>query len=110
MVTAWGAGRRAAVARELTKVFETVYRGTLATLAAQSRADANFTRGEITLVIEGAPRERAAVAQMQLDATLEVLLSELAPSKAAALAARLTGARRNDAYARALELSREKPA
>jgi 16S rRNA (cytidine1402-2'-O)-methyltransferase len=110
MVTAFGAGRRAAVARELTKVFETVYRGTLATLAAQSRADANFTRGEITLVIEGAPRERAAVAQMQLDATLEVLLSELAPSKAAALAARLTGARRNDAYARALELSREKPA
>jgi 16S rRNA (cytidine1402-2'-O)-methyltransferase len=110
MVTAFGAGRRAAVARELTKVFETVYRGTLATLAAQSRADANFTRGEITLVIEGAPRERAAVAQMQLDATLEVLLSELAPSKAAALAARLTGARRNDAYARALELSRERPA
>ena len=48
--------RRAAVARELTKVFETVYRGTLAELAAQARSDANFTRGEITVVVEGAPR------------------------------------------------------
>jgi 16S rRNA (cytidine1402-2'-O)-methyltransferase len=110
MVAAFGAARRAAVARELTKVFETVYRGTLATLAAQARSDTNFTRGEITLVVEGAPRERADPARAQLDATLEVLLSELAPSKAAALAARLTGARRNDAYARALELAREKPA
>jgi 16S rRNA (cytidine1402-2'-O)-methyltransferase len=109
MVTAFGPERRAAVARELTKVFETVYRGTLATLAAQARSDANFTRGEITLVIEGAARERADPARAQLDATLGVLLSELAPSKAAALAARLTGTKRNDAYARALELAREKP-
>jgi 16S rRNA (cytidine1402-2'-O)-methyltransferase len=107
MATAFGGERRAAVARELTKVFETVYRGTLMTLSVQARSDANFTRGEITLVVEGATR-RADPAGAQLDATLEVLLAELAPSKAAALAARLTGAKRNDAYARALELSRNK--
>ncbi len=109
MVTAFGAARRAAVARELTKVFETVYRGTLESLVAQSRGDANFTRGEITVVVEGAPRSTADPGRVQLDATLEVLLSELAPSKAAALAARLTGAKRNDAYARALELTRDRP-
>jgi 16S rRNA (cytidine1402-2'-O)-methyltransferase len=108
MAAAFGGARRAAVARELTKVFETVYRGTLATLCTQARSDANFTRGEITLVVEGAARASIDPARAQLDATLEVLLAELAPSKAAALAARLTGAKRNDAYARALELSRDK--
>jgi 16S rRNA (cytidine1402-2'-O)-methyltransferase len=108
MAAAFGGVRRAAVARELTKVFETVYRGTLATLCTQARSDANFTRGEITLVVEGAARASIDPARAQLDATLEVLLTELAPSKAAALAARLTGAKRNDAYARALELSRDK--
>jgi 16S rRNA (cytidine1402-2'-O)-methyltransferase len=105
-VTAFGATRRAAVARELTKVFETVYRGTLAELAALARGDANFARGEITLVVEGiAPAAPDATASASLDETLRVLLSELAPSKAAALAARLTGAKRNVAYARALELA-----
>jgi 16S rRNA (cytidine1402-2'-O)-methyltransferase len=105
LVTAFGASRRAAVARELTKVFETVYRGTLAELAELARSDTNFTRGEITVVIEGAKRAAAAAPAELLDKTLEVLLSELAPSKAAALAARLTGAKRNEAYARALELA-----
>ena len=106
MAAGFGAARRAAVARELTKVFETVYRGTLAELAAQARSDSNFTRGEITVVVEGAPPAEKGAGGAALDATLIVLLSELAPSKAAALAARLTGAKRNDAYARALELSK----
>ena len=107
MCAAFGGERRAAVARELTKVFETVYRGTLASLSAEARTDTNFTRGEITLVVAGAPPAAPADTRAQLDATLTVLLGELAPSKAAALAARLTGARRNDAYARALELAAE---
>jgi 16S rRNA (cytidine1402-2'-O)-methyltransferase len=107
LAAGFGAARRAVVARELTKVFETVYRGTLASLAAMARADANFSRGEITVVVEGAPRAAPADApREQLDATLKVLLAELSPSKAAALAAKLTGARRNDAYARAMELAK----
>ena len=110
LAAGFGESRRAAVARELTKVFETVYRGTLAELAGQARSDSNFSRGEITMVIEGAPRAAETDGpRAQLDATLSVLLSELAPSKAAALAAKLTGARRNDAYERALQLSREAP-
>ncbi len=107
MSAAFGATRRAAVARELTKVFETVYRGTLAELAAFARSDANFTRGEITVVVEGArdlPAEEGA--RLTLDETLRALLPELAPSKAAAVAAKLTGAKRNDAYARALALAK----
>ncbi len=108
MSSVFGAQRRAVVARELTKLFETVYRGTLQELAAMARADANFTRGEITVVVEGAPRASAQdSARLALDATLRALLPELAPSKAASVAARLTGARRNEAYARALELAQE---
>jgi 16S rRNA (cytidine1402-2'-O)-methyltransferase len=107
MSAAFGATRRAAVARELTKLFETVYRGTLAELAALARSDANFTRGEITVVVEGArdlPDEEGA--RLTLDETLRALLPELAPSKAAAVAAKLTGSKRNEAYARALALAK----
>lgn len=110
LAAGFGADRRVAVARELTKVFETVYRATLSELAAQARSDANFARGEITVVVEGAPRrEEEDEPRARLDATLSVLLAELSPSKAAALAARLTGAKRNDAYARALEMAKEAP-
>ena len=108
MSAAFGAARRAAVARELTKVFETVYRGTIAELAVLARSDANFTRGEITVVVEGAaPAPVEEGARITLDETLRALLPELAPSKAAAVAARLTGAKRNDAYARALALAKD---
>jgi 16S rRNA (cytidine1402-2'-O)-methyltransferase len=107
LAAGFGAERRAAVARELTKVFETVYRGTLGELAAQARLDPNFSRGEITLVVQGAVAStNGNETGARLDETLQVLLTELSPSKAAALAARLTGARRNDAYARAMELAK----
>jgi 16S rRNA (cytidine1402-2'-O)-methyltransferase len=78
-----------AVARELTKVFETVYRGTLAELAAQARSDANFTRGEITVVIEGA-QPGARCGRRARDARCRVarVAPDLSPSKAAAVAAR----------------------
>ena len=54
------------------------------------------------------PRRVADGARVTLDAALRALLPDLAPSKAAAVAARLTGAKRNDAYARALELSKKR--
>jgi 16S rRNA (cytidine1402-2'-O)-methyltransferase len=106
---AFGAARRAVVARELTKAFETVYRGTLEELAALAKGDANFARGEITLVIEGAaPLTAPDDARAELERTLRVLLAELSPSKAAAVAAELTGAKRNAAYQLALEMAGEK--
>ncbi|HTT41625.1 MAG TPA: 16S rRNA (cytidine(1402)-2'-O)-methyltransferase [Steroidobacteraceae bacterium] len=100
MAAEFGAARAAVVARELTKVHEQVYRGALGELAAQAAREQNFERGEITLVVAGAaPAMQAAVDPVQLRRTVELLLKELPPGRAAALAAQLTGATRAEAYA-----------
>ena len=101
----FGAQRQAVVARELTKLHEAVYRGTLEQLAATAATDPNFTRGEITLLIEGVP----AAAETQgdralLTRALKLLLPELPPARAAAVAAQIAGVRRSEAYALAQRL------
>lgn len=98
-----GESRRACVARELTKHFETFYRGSLGELALLAKSDENMARGESVVLVEGAVEQPAGSAQ--LDETLQILLGYLPPSAAAAAAAKLTGVRRNDAYERALALA-----
>ncbi|MCU0974817.1 MAG: 16S rRNA (cytidine(1402)-2'-O)-methyltransferase [Steroidobacteraceae bacterium] len=105
MAAVLGATRRAAVARELTKAFETVYHGDLATLAARAAADANMTRGEIVVVVEG--RAEAPASGAEMDRILRILLASLPPSQAASLAAGIAGAPRNACYRRAQEIARE---
>jgi len=102
----FGVGREAAIGRELTKAYETVYRGTLAELSRLAREDANVARGEITLVVAGAPDVAAsAVPPAELGRVVALLAKELPPSKAAALAAQITGARRSEAYDIAVRLA-----
>ena len=104
LAAACGSGRRACIARELTKRFETFYRGGLGELAGRARVDADLARGEAVILVEGAtPAEPGAA---ELDAMLAVLLRYLPPSTAAAAAAGLSGVRRADAYARALALTK----
>jgi 16S rRNA (cytidine1402-2'-O)-methyltransferase len=95
----FGAEREAVVARELTKAHETLYRGTLHELAARAATEANFARGEITLVVRGAPAAAAGVDERLLQRAIEVLSKELPPGRVAAIAAQLTGATRAAAYA-----------
>ncbi|MGH8286070.1 MAG: 16S rRNA (cytidine(1402)-2'-O)-methyltransferase [Steroidobacteraceae bacterium] len=106
LAAVFGAGREAALARELTKTFETVYRGTLAELAAVAHTDANVARGEITIVVRGAatPAEEG-IDMALLRRTVAALAPELPPSRAAALAAQITGAKRSTAYELVRELS-----
>ena len=94
-----GDERRAAVARELTKAHETIYRGTLAELAHRATTEDNFQRGEITIVVAGAPPASTGVDMAFLRRTVDLLSKELSPSRAAAIAAQLTGATRAEAYA-----------
>jgi 16S rRNA (cytidine1402-2'-O)-methyltransferase len=99
MAAVLGPEREAVVARELTKAHETLYRGTLSELAARAATEANFARGEITLVVRGAPAAAAGVDERLLHRTVEVLSKELPPGRVAAVAAQLTGATRAAAYA-----------
>src|SRR5256885_4950815 len=93
MAAQFGAGRPAAVARELTKAHETVYRGTLQELLARAQAEENFQRGEITIVVDGAPAAVAGdVDTPQLRRTVARPPKGLPPGPPAALPAQLTGA------------------
>jgi 16S rRNA (cytidine1402-2'-O)-methyltransferase len=99
-----GGSRRALLARELTKAFESLYRGTLDELAALAGHEPNVARGEITLVVEGAPEEREGNLAL-LHRALELLLPELPPARAAAVAGQLAGVTRARAYELAVELA-----
>jgi 16S rRNA (cytidine1402-2'-O)-methyltransferase len=103
LAAVFGPERRAAVARELTKKFETVYRGTLGSLAQQAAQDDAMVRGEIVLVVHGAAHP-AAADDADADRVLRALLEELPVSQAARIAAQITGRPRKDLYERALRL------
>jgi len=105
-----GGERPAAVARELTKRFEEVRRGTLATLAATYARAA--PRGEVTLVIgppamagEAVAEADAAAAAGDLDARLRAALAAMSLKDAVAAVAGATGRPRRAVYARALALA-----
>jgi len=99
-----GGSRPAAVARELTKLFEEVRRGPLSELAAHYAGQAEV-RGEIALVI-GPPGENEAPAAETLDEALRAALAGASVKDAASEVAARYGLNRRQVYARALELKR----
>ncbi len=100
-----GAQRPASVSRELTKRFETTYSGSLSELADLATRDENFARGEIVIVVAGATREESDAVALDAEQLLRALLEELSPAQAAKVAAKISGAKRNDLYSLALRLS-----
>jgi len=99
----FGDEREVLIARELTKLFEEVVRLRLADAPAWLAGSAHRQKGEFVLVV--APGGAAAPAA-DPERILKTLLEALAPSEAARLAARITGAPRNALYRRALELAK----
>lgn len=101
----FGAERRACVARELTKAFESVYRGGLHELAQAAANDPNMSRGEIVLVIQGAV-EQESTAAPDVEQIVGILARELPPAQAAKLASRITGLPRARLYEMATRITR----
>ncbi len=97
--------RPAAVARELTKLFEEVRRASLAALASHYATETE-ARGEIVIVV-GPPGEAAAPSAAALDAALRQAMTSASVKDAAAEIAARFGLRRREVYARALELKRQ---
>lgn len=95
---AFGAGRTATVARELTKQFETVRRGRLDDLAAWCAGDPDQQRGEAVLLVAGNPEPTAAAPDVEELA--RELAAELPPARAARILARVGRMNRREAFAK----------
>ena len=104
LVEVLGSDRHAVLARELTKLHETVLDGTRGELAARVAADPDQARGESVLLVDGVAEARTGVA-LEVDRLLKALLGEgLAVSRVAAIAVRVSGLPKRELYARAQEL------
>jgi 16S rRNA (cytidine1402-2'-O)-methyltransferase len=97
MRMAFGDGREAVLAREITKLFETVLDGSLASIAERVAADPNQRKGEFVVVVAGAPEDENAA--LREGRRLYAKLAEvMKPSQAAKVAAELSGAPRKALY------------
>ena len=95
--------RPAAVARELTKLYEEVRRGDLAELAAHYDA-AGPPRGELAVVVAPPEADADALSEEALDRQLAAALAAMSIRDASAAVAAATGRPRREIYARALLL------
>jgi 16S rRNA (cytidine1402-2'-O)-methyltransferase len=97
-----GGERQIVLAREITKLFETIHSCALSDAEAWLQSDSNQQRGEFVVLVSGAvPQPGLSVETLN---TLSLLLEELPLKQAVQLAAKISGANRNELYQRALAL------
>ncbi len=97
-----GAGRFLVLARELTKMFEEFHRCPLGDAAKWLQENPDRRRGEFVLLVEGASE---AEPDRDWETMLTALLEEMSLARAVRLTCRVTGAKKNAVYARALSLA-----
>lgn len=107
LCAALGGGRHILIARELTKIHETLHRCRLDEAVAWLEADDYRRRGEFVLVIEGAAEAEVPAVALDAEAVLKTLLAELPLKQAVSLAVKITGGNRNEIYKQALALKAE---
>lgn len=100
----FGGHRRVVLAREISKLFETVHSSTLSELVVYIQTDANQQKGEFVIVLEGAEQQVNAQSA-ELEQVLKILLAELPVKQASQLGAKITGMKKNMAYKLALKMA-----
>lgn len=99
----FGAERQAVLARELTKTFETFLRGSLAEIYQQVSVDLNQQKGECVILVHGASPVESSGIDPEAERVLNILLQDLPVKQAAALAAEITGVKKNLLYQHAIK-------
>jgi len=99
-----GNERAVCLAKELTKSFEAIKTDTLPNLIEYLQADDAHQKGEFVILISGIDKNNRVIGEAQLDKILPILLNEMGTSKAAKLAAKITGIDKKYCYQRAIEL------
>jgi 16S rRNA (cytidine1402-2'-O)-methyltransferase len=100
----FGSERPAVLARELTKLYETILFRPLGELGEILDTDPNQSRGEFVLLIAGAEERSGDRLTPEAERLLRILLKELPTKQAAALAAQISGEKKNKLYQFALSL------
>ena len=100
----FGDNREVCLAKELTKVFETIQTDSIPNLIKYLTADQNNQKGEFVILISANDKIDIAEAETQLDSLLPILCAEMGASKAAKLAAKITGIDKKKCYKRAIDL------
>ena len=100
-----GGDRQIVLAREITKLFETIHTCSLRDAEAWLLSDSNQQRGEFVVLVSGAPPQ--AGLSLETLNTLSLLLGELPLKQAVQLAAKITGANRSELYQRALQMKKQ---
>jgi len=102
MEAVFGAEREVVIAREVSKTFETITSDKVTNLVQWVAADSNQQRGEIVVLVHGAPKTDADELDAEAQRTMQILLEELPLKQAASLGAKLTGLKKNFLYQWAL--------
>jgi len=104
MQAIFGDSREVCLAKELTKAFETIHTGSIPNLIEYLTIDQNHQKGEFVILISATNEIDLAEAEIQLDSLLPILCAEMGTSKAAKIAAKITGIDKNKCYKRAMDL------
>ena len=103
MIEIFGADRNACLAKELTKIHETIITGTLEELLLWINQDSRRQKGEFVIIVAG-NNQPQTMREQEMERWLSVLLTEVSPSTAASIVAKVTGISKSRLYQQALKV------